>query len=240
MCTFHCADPGVLQAVEQLAYGSAPPPRTLRRPAPPGARLVQSSTAAQSRRPSMLEPYAKRPRRRIRAPGLQAPPRQGLRRLCARPRAVRAADGAARTDGHAAARHRRRLPARHRGGVRGDRHGQPDVGRSEYYVAGRRVPAIFNGMATGADWMSAASFIGLAGTLYLSRLPGAGLHARLDRRLCPGGAAPGALPAQFGEYTIPDFLSDRYGGNAIRLVAVGRRRSSPPSSMSWRRSTGSA
>ena len=38
----------------------------------------------------------------------------------------------------------------------------------EYYVAGRRVPAIYNGMATGADWMSAASFLGLAGTLYLS------------------------------------------------------------------------
>ena len=37
---------------------------------------------------------------------------------------------------------------------------------SEYYVAGRRVPAVFNGMATGADWMSAASFIGMAGTLY--------------------------------------------------------------------------
>lgn len=36
---------------------------------------------------------------------------------------------------------------------------------SEYYVAGRRVPALFNGMATAADWMSAASFIGLAGTL---------------------------------------------------------------------------
>jgi len=36
---------------------------------------------------------------------------------------------------------------------------------SEYYVAGRRVPAIYNGMATGADWMSAASFIGMAGTL---------------------------------------------------------------------------
>jgi hypothetical protein len=43
---------------------------------------------------------------------------------------------------------------------------------SEYYVAGRRVPAFFNGMATGADWMSAASFIGLAGTLYLSGFQG--------------------------------------------------------------------
>ena len=39
---------------------------------------------------------------------------------------------------------------------------------AEYYVAGRRVPALFNGMATGADWMSAASFIGMAGTLYLT------------------------------------------------------------------------
>jgi hypothetical protein len=39
---------------------------------------------------------------------------------------------------------------------------------SEYYVAGRRVPALYNGMAVGADWLSAASFIGLAGTLYLS------------------------------------------------------------------------
>src|SRR3982074_417653 len=38
---------------------------------------------------------------------------------------------------------------------------------SEYYVAGRRVPAFFNGMATAADWMSAASFISLAGGLYL-------------------------------------------------------------------------
>ena len=37
---------------------------------------------------------------------------------------------------------------------------------SEYYVAGRRVPAFYNGMATAADWMSAASFIGMAGSLY--------------------------------------------------------------------------
>jgi hypothetical protein len=43
---------------------------------------------------------------------------------------------------------------------------------AEYYVAGRRVPAFFNGMATGADWMSAASFIGMAGTLYLEGFDG--------------------------------------------------------------------
>ena len=42
----------------------------------------------------------------------------------------------------------------------------------EYYDAGRRVPAFFNGMATSADWMSAASFIGMAGTLYLTGFNG--------------------------------------------------------------------
>ncbi|MGZ3240418.1 MAG: sodium:solute symporter family transporter, partial [Burkholderiaceae bacterium] len=43
---------------------------------------------------------------------------------------------------------------------------------SEYYVAGRRVPALFNGMATAADWMSAATFISLAGGLYLQGFDG--------------------------------------------------------------------
>src|ERR687894_976194 len=45
---------------------------------------------------------------------------------------------------------------------------------SEYYVAGRRVPAFYNGMATGADWMSAASFVGMAGSLFLPGHYGAG------------------------------------------------------------------
>src|SRR5450830_1254253 len=43
---------------------------------------------------------------------------------------------------------------------------------TEYYVAGRRVPAVFNGMATAADWMSAASFLSLAGGLYLQGFDG--------------------------------------------------------------------
>jgi hypothetical protein len=67
---------------------------------------------------------------------------------------------------------------------------------AEYYVAGRRVPALFNGMATGADWMSAASFIGMAGTLYHVRLRRPRLRHGLDRRLLPGGAVARALPAQ--------------------------------------------
>ncbi|MDQ5947208.1 MAG: cation/acetate symporter [Pseudomonadota bacterium] len=91
---------------------------------------------------------------------------------------------------------------------------------SEYYVAGRRVPAIYNGMATGADWMSAASFIGLAGTLYLSGYQGlayvmgwTGGYVLVALLLAP-------YLRRFGQYTIPDFLAARYGGNAARLVGV--------------------
>lgn len=91
---------------------------------------------------------------------------------------------------------------------------------SEYYVAGRRVPAVFNGMATGADWMSAASFMGLAGTLYLSGYQGlayvmgwTGGYVLVALLLAP-------YLRRFGEYTIPDFLGARYGGNAARLVGV--------------------
>ena len=67
---------------------------------------------------------------------------------------------------------------------------------SEYYVAGRRVPAFYNGMATGADWMSAASFVGMAGTLFLARLRWPRLGARLDRRLRAGIDPGRAVPAQ--------------------------------------------
>ena len=56
---------------------------------------------------------------------------------------------------------------------------------SEDHVAGRRVPAFDNGMATGADWMSAASFVGMAGSLFLLGYDGIA-GARLDRRLRAG------------------------------------------------------
>jgi cation/acetate symporter len=79
--------------------------------------------------------------------------------------------GRARTAWHAAALDRLCLPVFHHLDVcRHRHHASRTSDVSEYYVAGRRVPAVFNGMATGADWMSAASFIGLAGTLYLVRL----------------------------------------------------------------------
>ncbi len=93
-----------------------------------------------------------------------------------------------------------------------------DVG--EYYVAGRRVPAFFNGMATGADWMSAASFIGMAGGLYLQGFDGlafimgwTGGYVLVALFLAP-------FLRKFGQFTIPDFLGARYGGNFVRFVGV--------------------
>ncbi len=91
---------------------------------------------------------------------------------------------------------------------------------TEYYVAGRRVPAIFNGMATGSDWMSAASFIGMAGTLYLSGFDGlafiigwTGGYVLVALLLAP-------YLRKFGQFTIPDFLAARYGGNLARSLGV--------------------
>lgn len=90
----------------------------------------------------------------------------------------------------------------------------------EYYVAGRRVPALYNGMATGADWMSAASFIGMAGSLYILGYDGLGFVLGWT-----GGYVLVAIPVapylrKFGAYTVPDFLSARYGGNLARFIGV--------------------
>ena len=98
----------------------------------------------------------------------------------------------------------------------------------EFYVAGRRVPAVYNGMATGADWMSAASFIGLAGTLYQKGYDGlafvmgwTGGYVLVALLLAP-------YLRKFGQFTIPDFMAARYGGkrggktggNTARGIAV--------------------
>lgn len=91
---------------------------------------------------------------------------------------------------------------------------------SEYYVAGRKIPAFFNGMATGADWMSAASFIGMAGTLYLSGFQGLAYVIGWTGGFVLVALLLAPYLRRFGQYTIPDFLGARYGGNAIRLVAV--------------------
>ncbi|MEH0075166.1 sodium:solute symporter family protein [Pannonibacter sp. Pt2] len=91
---------------------------------------------------------------------------------------------------------------------------------SEYYVAGRSVPAIYNGMATGADWMSGASFVGMAGTLFVLGYDGlayvlgwTGGYVLVAVLLAP-------YLRKFGAYTVPDFLGTRYGGNTARLVGI--------------------
>ncbi len=90
----------------------------------------------------------------------------------------------------------------------------------EYFVAGRRIPAFFNGMAIGADWMSAASFISLAGTLWLLGYEGlayimgwTGGYVLLALLLAP-------YLRKFGQYTIPDFVATRYEGHRPRVVAA--------------------
>ncbi len=91
---------------------------------------------------------------------------------------------------------------------------------SEYYVAGRRVPAFFNGMATGADWMSAASFIGMAGTLYASGYDGLAFVMGWTGGYCLVALFLAPYLRKFGQFTIPDFLGARYGGNLPRLIGA--------------------
>ncbi|HEX7642351.1 MAG TPA: sodium:solute symporter family protein [Burkholderiaceae bacterium] len=95
---------------------------------------------------------------------------------------------------------------------------------SEYYVAGRRVPAVFNGMATAADWMSAATFISLAGGLYLQGFDGLAYIVGWTGGFCLVAMLIAPYLRKFGQYTVPDFLaarySGRYGGNLIRMLAV--------------------
>jgi cation/acetate symporter len=91
---------------------------------------------------------------------------------------------------------------------------------TEYYVAGRRVPAIYNGMATGADWMSAASFIGMAGTLYLTGYSGLAFIMGWTGGYCLVALLLAPYLRKFGQFTIPDFLGERYGGNLPRFIGI--------------------
>jgi cation/acetate symporter len=98
----------------------------------------------------------------------------------------------------------------------------------EYYVAGRRVPAMFNGMATAADWISAASFISLAGGLYLHGFDGLAYIMGWTGGYCLVALLIAPYLRKFAQYTIPDFLAERYGGaespehggRAVRILAV--------------------
>jgi cation/acetate symporter len=90
----------------------------------------------------------------------------------------------------------------------------------EFYVAGGGVHPIVNGMATAADWMSAASFISLAGIVSFGGYDGSvylmgwtGGYVLLALLLAP-------YLRKFGKFTVPDFIGDRYYSNLARIVAV--------------------
>lgn len=90
----------------------------------------------------------------------------------------------------------------------------------EFYVAGSGVPPLANGMATAADWMSAASFISMAGIISFNGYDGSvylmgwtGGYVLLALLLAP-------YLRKFGKFTVPDFIGDRYYSNTARSVAV--------------------
>ena len=90
----------------------------------------------------------------------------------------------------------------------------------EFYVAGGGVSPLANGMATAADWMSAASFISMAGIISFAGYDGAvylmgwtGGYVLLALLLAP-------YLRKFGKFTVPDFIGDRYYSNTARFVAV--------------------
>ncbi|MBT8384272.1 MAG: cation acetate symporter [Bacteroidia bacterium] len=90
----------------------------------------------------------------------------------------------------------------------------------EFYIAGKGVHPIANGLATAADWMSAASFISMAGLISFSGYDGSvylmgwtGGYVLLALLLAP-------YLRKFGKFTVPDFIGDRYYSNTARIVAV--------------------
>ena len=90
----------------------------------------------------------------------------------------------------------------------------------EFYVAGKGVSPLANGMATAADWMIAASFISMAGIIAFAGMDGSvylmgwtGGYVLLALLLAP-------YLRKFGKFTVPDFMGDRYASQVARLVAV--------------------
>jgi cation/acetate symporter len=90
----------------------------------------------------------------------------------------------------------------------------------EYYVAGRRVPPFYNGMATAADWMSAASFMGLAGAVYLAGYGGLAYILGWTGGFVLVALLIAPYLSRFGQYTIADFLGTRFEGHLPRLIGA--------------------
>lgn len=91
---------------------------------------------------------------------------------------------------------------------------------SQYYVAGRQVPAVYNGMATAADWMSGASFVGMAGTLYVLGYDGLAYVIGWTGGFVLVAVLIAPFLRKFGAFTVPDFLGARFGGNLARVIGV--------------------
>jgi cation/acetate symporter len=90
----------------------------------------------------------------------------------------------------------------------------------EYYVAGRRVPSFFNGMATAADWLSAASFIGLAGSLYATGYESLAYLMGWTGGFCLVAFLLAPYVRKLARYTIPDFLGTRFSSDLVRGLAA--------------------
>ena len=90
----------------------------------------------------------------------------------------------------------------------------------EYYVAGRAVPAPYNGLAIAADWMSVASFLGLTGLLYASGYNGLAYLVGWTGGFCLIAMYVAPFLRKAGHYTIPDFLGARYRSNLPRVVGL--------------------
>ncbi len=93
-----------------------------------------------------------------------------------------------------------------------------------YYVANREVPALFNGMATAADWMSAASFLGLSGTIYLMGFDGLAYILGWTGGFVLVGLLVAPYLRKLGQLTVAEYIGQRFGGpqgkHSPRLIAV--------------------
>ena len=90
----------------------------------------------------------------------------------------------------------------------------------QYYVAGRSVPPLFNGLAIAADWMSAASFVGLVGTVYEAGYGGLAYVMGWTGGFCLVALLIAPYLNRFGQYTIPDFLGARFDSHVPRLLGA--------------------
>src|SRR5690606_37790167 len=89
-----------------------------------------------------------------------------------------------------------------------------------YYLAGRSVPPVFNGMATAADWMSGASFVAMAGGIFMSGYPYLAFVVGWTGGYILVATLMAPYLRKFGCYTVPDFIGTRYGGKLSRFCAI--------------------